>query len=134
MPTTSEKRLPYRRLRGQLAPIVFLRLYHGRRQTDDYAFVDSGATYSIFGIDLAERLGIDVFSGEHRFVVGLDGRLASIYLHSGGLEIGTFQITAEVGFSDQLRIGFNLLGRFSVFNQLQFCFNDRDGELTVSRL
>jgi len=113
---------------------VYLRLYHDRRQTDDYAFVDSGATYSIFGTDLAERLGIDVFSGQHTFVVGLDGRLASIYLHPVGLEIGAFPITAEVGFSDQLRIGFNLLGRHSVFNHLQFCFNDRDGELVVSRL
>jgi hypothetical protein len=131
---TNEMRLPYRRLRGELAPVVFLRLYHSRRQADDYAFVDSGARYSVFGTDLAERLGIDVLSGRHSFVVGLDGRFVSIYLHSVGLEIGAYRITAEVGFSNQLRIGFNLLGRHSVFNVLQFCFNDRDGELTVSRL
>ncbi|MBM3130198.1 MAG: hypothetical protein FJ009_16435 [Chloroflexi bacterium] len=130
----NEQRIPYRRLRGQRAPFIFLQLYHADRQTEDYAFVDSGATYSIFDLAVAERLGIDAFSGRHDSVIGMDGRLASIYLHTIGLEIGTFHLTAEVGFSEQLRIGFNLLGRHSVFNQLQFCFNDRDGELIVSRL
>ena len=31
-------------------------------------------------------------------------------------------------------IGFNLLGRFSIFGRLMFCFNDREGMLYVSRI
>jgi len=130
----NEQRIPYRRWHGQLAPVIFLNLYHGNHQTEDYAFVDSGATYSIFDSAVAERLGIDIFSGRHSLVIGLDGRLVSIYLHKLGLEIGAFHITATVGFSETMKIGFNLLGRHSVFNQLQFCFNDRDGEITITRL
>ncbi len=96
--------------------------------------VDSGAVYSIFDASIADRLGIDLKLGRQASVWGLDGRLVPLYLHLLGLTIGEFHLTAEIGFSDQLRIGFNLLGRHSVFNQLQFCFNDRDGELIVSRL
>ncbi|MEW5718514.1 MAG: hypothetical protein AB1817_07810 [Chloroflexota bacterium] len=127
-------RLAYRLLRGRGAPVVRIRLFHDSRQTEDFALVDSGAVYSIFDASIADRLGIDFKLGRRASVWGLGGHLVTIYLHPVGLVIGELHIRAEIGFSDQLRIGFNLLGRHSIFNQLQFCFNDRDGELIVSRL
>lgn len=134
MPNTDSIRLAYRLLRGQRMPIIRVGLFRDSRRTEDMAWVDSGAVYSIFDASIAERLGINLKLGRRVLVEGLGGNLVVVYLHTVGLAIGTFHITAEIGFSEQLRIGFNLLGRHSIFNQLQFCFNDRDSTLIITRL
>jgi len=127
-------RFPYQYLRGRYSPVVRVALFHDHAQTADRAYVDSGATYSIFDPEIAERLGINLRSGKTASVVSLEGQSFPVYLHPVGLRIGEFHIRAEIGFSEHLRIGFNLLGRHSVFDQLQFCFNDRAHELTLTRL
>ncbi len=38
-----------------------------------YAYVDSGATYSVFSADDAEKLGIDMEMGEPRYLMTGDG-------------------------------------------------------------
>ncbi|MBI5302450.1 MAG: hypothetical protein HY868_09950 [Chloroflexi bacterium] len=127
-------RIPYQPLRGFDSPVVSITLFHDRASVIEKAYVDSGALYSIFAANVANELGLNLLAGKRATVMGLDGRRTFIYLHPVGLRIGTMQIRAEVGFAEQFGLGFNLLGRRSVFNQLQFCFNDRDGALTVSRL
>lgn len=124
----------YQYLGGHLSPVVWVRLFRNDMQVLERAYVDSGAFYSIFDIRVAERLGLDWQLGRRAWVVTAEGHRIPIFLHPVGLRIGTFHIRAEIGFSEQLGIGFNLLGRHSLFNVLQFCFNDRDGELIVSRL
>lgn len=127
-------RLAYDELYGRLSPIIAITLYHNDARTDVDAYVDSGAWYSVFKSDIAERLGLSLSNGIQVWGFGLDGGRIPIYLHRVGLRLGEFHIPATVGFSEQLGIGFNLLGRYSIFDVLQFCFNDRDGELIVSRL
>jgi hypothetical protein len=127
-------RLPYQLVKGNYGPFVYLALFHARLQTIELAYVDSGAVYSVFETGVADHLEIDWRSGRRLAITGVDGSASAIYLHRVGLRIADVHLTTEIGFSEHLGIGFNLLGRHSVFNQLQFCFNDRDGELTVSRL
>jgi predicted aspartyl protease len=109
-------------------------LYHEDAWTEADAYVDSGAWYSVFKSEIAERLGLNLKEGTRVWSYGLNGQPVPIYLHRVGLRVAGFRISATVGFSDQLGIGFNLLGRHSIFDVLQFCFNDRDGELVVSRI
>lgn len=127
-------RLNYLFLRGRHSPVVWVQLFREHVQVLERAYVDSGAFYSIFETQVAERLGLDFRRGRRVAVISATGQEIPVFLHPVGLRIGDFHIRAEVGFSDQLGIGFNLLGRHSVFNQLQFCFNDCNGELLVSRL
>ncbi len=131
---TGALRLPYKPIRGVLSPVIPVRLFHNHAQTLELAYVDSGAMYSIFAPTVAAELGIDLKTGQRASISSVEGRVMLVFLHPVGIRIGDFQFRAQIGFSDYLGIGFNLLGRFSVFNQLQFCFNDRDGELIVSRL
>jgi len=114
--------------------MVVVRLLRDSKRVEDYALADSGAEYSIFDAGLAQELEVEIHLGRHVFVQGLDGQLISIYLHRLGIVVGSHRLSAEIGFSNQLRIGFNILGRHSIFDQLQFCFNDRDHELTLTRL
>jgi hypothetical protein len=60
--------------------------------------------------------------------------MITVYLHRMGFGLGEEHFTATIGFSDELGIGFNLLGRFSIFDRLMFCFNDHEGTLYVSRI
>ncbi len=126
--------MAYGTLYRQLAPIVAIQLFHDHAQAAALAFVDSGATYSIFQADIAGRLELSLIEEQEQKILLPDGHMIRAYLHRVGLSLADFQISAVVGFSKEMRIGFNLLGRYSIFNQLQFCFNDRDHELSVSPL
>jgi len=99
-----------------------------------WALVDSGATFTVLGVDEAHRLGIDWQRGRRRMVVVGDGSFISVYMHTLVIHINAWELTAPVGFSERLGVSFNLLGRTGVFNQLQVCFNDRTHCVTFQKL
>jgi len=127
----SECTYPYRIIRGVSSPIIPVTIMKGDNIARIYSYVDSGATYSVFGADDAEKLGIDMEMGEPRYLMTGDGGSILIYLHDIKLEIGAWTFNAVVGFSDHLGIGFDILGRKSVFERLVFCFDDRREELRI---
>lgn len=127
-------RFPYQRVSGRPSPVVTVRLFRDKGQADVDAYVDSGAFYSVFQPYVAQRLGIDIETGLRRGVILGDGRLITIYLHRVGLRLGDEHLSATIGFSRELGIGFNLLGRYSIFDKLMFCFNDHQRTLYVSRI
>ena len=99
-----------------------------------WVFVDSGATFSMLSVDEAERIGIDWQSGRRQMIVVGDGSYIPTFIHDLPLQIGTSQITAPIGFSERLGVGFNLLGRTGVFNQFEVCFNDHTRKLTFQEI
>jgi len=111
---------PYTRHRGYLMPIIPVSINAHRL----WVFVDSGATFSMLTVDEAERIGIDWQSGRRQMIVVGDGSYIPTFIHDLPLQIGTSQITAPIGFSERLGVGFNLLGRTGVFNHFEVCFND----------
>ena len=66
-------------------------------------------------------------------VVG-DGSFIPTYFHNLIIQIDQWEVTAPVGFSERLGVGFNLLGRSGIFNQFQVCFNDRTRKVTFQQL
>jgi predicted aspartyl protease len=99
-----------------------------------WVFVDSGAAFSILTVDEAERIGIDWQSGRRQMIVVGDGSYIPTFFHDLALQIGTSQITAPIGFSERLGVGFNLLGRTGVFDQFEICFNDHTRKVTFQPL
>jgi len=99
-----------------------------------WVFVDSGATFTILSTDDALRIGIDWQKGQFRMIVVGDGSFIPVYFHSLPLQIGEWQITASVGFSERLGVGFNLLGRTDIFNRFQICFNDHTRKVTFQKI
>ncbi|MEW6007477.1 MAG: retropepsin-like aspartic protease [bacterium] len=96
-----------------------------------WVFVDSGATYSILHKDEAERLGIDWRSENMIMAVVGDGGSIPVYLHTLKLMIDNIQIIAQIGFSDRLGIGFNLLGRKDIFESFKVCFDDKNKVISL---
>jgi len=99
-----------------------------------WAFVDSGATFSLLKVDEAVRIGIDWQSGRRQMIVVGDGSSIPTFIHDLPVQIGGAQITAPIAFSERLGVGFNLLGRTGVFNQFEICFNDHVRKVTFQLL
>ena len=115
---------PYKTYRDLLCPIILLGLHgpHGWKRTE--AYVDSGASVSIFTVNEAKRLGIRYETGAERFMTVGDGSLIPVYLHDLPIQIGNRRLSAAIGFSPRLGVGFNLLGRQDIFSHFDVTFSD----------
>ena len=121
-------RFPYVHERGRFLPVISLQLKDkGTRDWITFdAFVDSGASYSIFKVEIGEILELDVEKGEKMFITVGDGSLIVVYIHQLDIQIGDEEFEAEIGFSKQLGIGFNVIGRKDIFERFKICFNEKD--------
>lgn len=64
-------------------------------------------------------------------VVG-DGGTIPFYLHKVKIQLGSDQFEMEVGFSKQLKVGFNILG-LDIFNRYQVTFDSKKKNLILRR-
>lgn len=119
---------------GNYAPIIYLQMWTGNRWVYFQSYVDSGASWSIFHLDVAQLLGINLKKAKRRYVSLGNGGVLPIYLHSVKVRFAGMEFKAPFGFSDALKVGFNLLGRAGFFERFQVCFNDRARVLTASRI
>ena len=120
-------RYPYREIaKGFFAPIITLEIWTKERWVECDAYVDSGATYSIFHTDLAAVLGLTYHHGRKTMIRVGDGKLIPVYLHKLPIQFAGHKFQATIGFSESLGIGFNLLGRVDFFNRFRICFNDKE--------
>ena len=112
---------------GKKVPLIPLNIKSKDKWYEIWAFVDSGATYSVFKAKEAERLDIDIYSGKEIMVIVGDGSFIPVYFRNVTLMIGELEFLAEVGFSERLGVGFNLLGRKDIFEIFKVCFSDKKG-------
>ena len=121
-------RFPYFQLdKENFAPIIPLKIKGREGWITFEAYIDSGASLSIFSIDRARILGINYTKGEKMRVVVGNGDLLEVHIHRLQVELANSRFHAQIGFSAQLGIGFNLLGRKSFFERFKICFDDKHG-------
>ena len=118
-------------LSGRAAPIVYLQVWTGNRWVYLQAYVDSGASWSIFHADVAQLLGIKLAKSPRRYMALGNGSVIPIYLHRIRVRFAGQEFSVPAGFSDALHVGFNLLGRSGFFDRFVMSFNDRTKTLTV---
>jgi hypothetical protein len=87
-----------------------------------WAYADSGAAYSVFDDSVARLISIDWRVGRPMTATTGTGAVLRFFLHPVTLQMRRVRIRLEVGFSAELRIGFNILGLdvFEQFNQVTF--------------
>jgi len=119
-------KFPYVRERGRFLPIITIPLEGTEGWVTFDAFVDSGASYSIFRAEVGDILGLDVEKGEKRYITVGDGSLMIVYMFMLNIQIRDDVSEASVGFSKQPGIGFNILGRKDVFERFRVCFDEKD--------
>ena len=122
-------RFPYILWRGNYCPLIETELINNGNRIRTLAYVDTGATYSVFHSDFCEELGLDMFSGERRDIIVGDGGVIFIYLHDLNIKIGDIEITGKIGFSDKLGIGIDIIGRKGVIDNYRVCFDGKNREI-----
>ncbi len=121
-------RFPYIQERSKFLPIISLQIKSKIKIdwiTFD-AFVDSGASYSIFKAEIGDILGLEMEKGNKILITVGDGSLIVVYLHRLIIQIGDEKFEAEIGFSKQLGIGFIIIGRKDIFERFKVCFDEKE--------
>jgi len=116
---------------GHYAPIVYLQVWAKNRWLYLQAYVDSGASWTIFHTDVAQLLGINLSRLTRRYMALGNGSILPVFFHRARVRFGGVEFSAPVAFSDALKVGFNLLGRAGFFDRFAMCFNDRARCLTA---
>jgi len=114
----------YKPMLGRRSPTATLGLSLNESWHSTDFYVDSGATYSILHGDFARAAGFEFARGERLLIKVGDGSLIPVYMHRVPMQIGPYRIDVRMGFSDNLGIGFHLLGRLDVFDRFRVCFHE----------
>ena len=115
---------PYATYKEHTLPIVPVSIRNGDRWHEMWMFADSGATYSILNAKESKRLNLDFKSGEKMYVKVGDGGYISVYMFRLPVRIDEKEYEARIGFSEELGIGFNIMGRKDFFEKFTICFSD----------
>ncbi|OGX04770.1 MAG: hypothetical protein A3G87_02895 [Omnitrophica bacterium RIFCSPLOWO2_12_FULL_50_11] len=120
---------PYVRHRGYFVPIIPFQIHFPKAWGTLFAYVDTGASFTIIRSSDAQVFGYDFTKGKKMMVTVGDGGLIPVYLTRLPVRIGHFEFLATIGFSLKLGVTFNLLGRASVFDRFDVTFSDRRRKL-----
>ena len=123
----------YRFYEGKFLPIIPISLTENGKLIQMRAYVDTGASYSLFHAKVVEILGLDVEGILYELVVG-DGDILKVYLHSVTVSLVGKEFKVMIGFSKNIGVGFNILGRKDIFDKFNICFNDKDKEISFTPL
>ncbi len=118
---------PYIQFRNRFLPIVPIRFRLGNNDWVEFkAYADSGAGYSVFHENVIEILGLELEDGNKEYVTVGDGSLIPVYMHRIVVQLALEEFDAMIGFSKQLGIGFNIIGRRDIFERFKVCFMENE--------
>ncbi len=118
---------PYSNYKEHKLPIVPVNVKGENSWHEIWVFVDSGATYTILNVQESKRLNIDHRAGKKVYVKVGDGSYISVFLFRLPVKIDEVEFEAQIGFSEELGIGFNIMGRKDFFEKFTICFSDKSG-------
>ena len=123
----------YKRLKDLKVPIITLAIRYGEMWHPVEAYVDTGATYSVFTAQVANRLGLSLSHWTQNLCSSGRWGFIPVYLHDFEIQIGKHRVVVPLGFSGKLGISFNLLGRTGIFEFFKVCFDERDFVVTFTQ-
>lgn len=122
---------PYKRdPRGEQFPIVDFLVYSKNRVSRTSALIDSGATISVFKVEVAKQLEINIEKGEEIYLGGVGGRIKG-YIHKLELKIANNKFLCPVVFSYEYLVSLNLLGRAEFFKRYRIIFEENKNILKL---
>ena len=124
----------YSRYRGHAAPIIPIKILAGHRWRKIWAYVDSGAAYSVLTVADAKRLGLFRVKGRRIAIATSGGVPRKISLHRLWVRIGTdHRLSITFGVPRGFDVDFNLLGRHDLFRRYRISFDDSNAILAFIR-
>src|SRR3989344_3962513 len=95
------------------------------------AYIDSGASYSVFQPDIAKTLAFDLKKGKKVALTVGNGDKINVYLHKIHVKFLNSIFSATIGFSPDLGIDTNLIRQKDFFEKFKICFNSKDKLLEI---
>jgi hypothetical protein len=80
-------------------PLVPISVFGPTGDVNLLALVDSGAEHSVFGLDLAERLGLQLDDAPSVLIVGVGGQESPAFLTDVSLKLGRYEWRGPAVFS-----------------------------------
>jgi len=117
---------PYKSYKKEFFPIIRIELKGPVRIAETEAYIDTGASTSIFRSSVARLIGIDFVSGKINYILVGNGSFIPVYMHRLPVRIGTVWLNATIGFSEHLGAPFNLLGQKDIFDRFVVSFDKRN--------
>ena len=90
-------------------------------------YIDSGADISLFTKTDAKLLGIDLYKGEYRPIIGIGKTLIPAYTHKVKMRIEETTLNIKTSFADSDEIP-RLHGRTDIFKHFKITFNEQNLE------
>ena len=122
----------YARHRLRDIPLIPVSLKGEQGWAEIWAYLDSGAFYSLFDDKMADLLGIELTQGRRMLAVVGDGSFIPFYLHRIGVKLGKDEFEMAIGFSAKLGVGFNLLG-MDLFDRYRVTFDNKLRRVILER-
>jgi len=123
-------RFQYPKVNGSWRPIISLGLKLQNKWYPFNFYVYSGSEYSILRAKIADIVGFNYRTGNRISLQVGDGSLIQVYLHELEVQLGREKFTCPIGFSQQLGVDFNVLGKRGVFDRFKICFQQDPGLIT----
>lgn len=93
-------------------------------------YVDSGATYTVLQSTIADQINFDYRSGQQISLQVGSGSPIRVFLHDLDVQLGAESFTSKIGFSDQMGIPLNILGKTGFFDRFTVYFSQPRKSLT----
>lgn len=128
-----EKEFSYSKRNRQWFPTIDI-IICGPKKTDAFkSLVDSGASYSVFRAEVAERLGVKIEIGKPVYLTGIGGRILG-YLHKVKVSIdGKNFFLCKIIFSREYTVSLNILGRDNFFVPFLITFNEKFRKVFIDK-
>ena len=106
------------------------RIFLQSTKNEWYAFrvyIDSGADMSLFTKTDAKLLGLNLYKGEYRPIIGVGKTLIPAYTHRIKMKIEETTLNVHTSFADSDEVP-RLLGRTDIFKHFKITFNEQNLE------
>ncbi|MFW6296467.1 MAG: retroviral-like aspartic protease family protein [Halothece sp.] len=123
----------YKSIRGTDQPIIPIGIRFPNGWYPIEVYVDSGAEYTVIEAAIAENIGFNYRQGQRVYLRVGDGSLIPVYLNRLSVQLGEFQFSCRVGFSQQLNVNVSILGKADVFDHFKVCFSQSQKLLTFEK-
>jgi len=121
-----KKEFPY----IQNYPLIQVVLVGPKEKIKMLALLDSGADYSLFNLEVAERLGIPVEKGKRISLQEVAGEPFTGYLHEVPVQMEDITLKCKIVFS---KVRATLLGRDNFFLPFLITFNEKGQKVIVEK-
>lgn len=123
----------YQRVGKRFFPIVPIKVGMQGKFVETKAYVDSGASISVFHTIIAELSGIDYKKGEIVYPKGTAGHIKAYKIRAEVI-LNESIVECNMLFSDELVSKFNLLGLQGVFDRFKITFDNKNKKIFLKSI